>query len=64
MVTIVGRGKDKLPNGLGDSFDDLQMPDLVHTQAIRASSLLESDTGFNQWDPSSGMCVLLLIDHF
>jgi hypothetical protein len=48
MVTIEGRGKDHMPNGLGDTFDDLWMPDLVCSQAIRVRYLLESNLGFNQ----------------
>jgi hypothetical protein len=47
MVSIVGRGKDCSPNGLGDGFEDLWFEDLVHTQAIRASFLLESNTSYD-----------------
>jgi hypothetical protein len=47
MVSIVRRGKDCSPNGLGDSFEDLWFEDLVHAQAIRASFLLESNTGYD-----------------
>jgi hypothetical protein len=34
LVTINGRGKDCLPNGLGDDFSDLWFDDLVQVQAI------------------------------
>jgi hypothetical protein len=47
MVTIMGQGKDHSPNGLGDGFEDLWFEDLVQAQAIRASFLLESNTGYN-----------------
>jgi hypothetical protein len=57
MVTIKGRGKDLLLNGLGDAFKDLWMPNLVHAQVIRAMYLLESNVGFNQWDPSLGVLI-------
>ena len=47
FVTIAGRGKDHSPNRLGNSFEDFWIEDLVHVQAIRASFLLESNTGYN-----------------
>jgi hypothetical protein len=47
LVTISGRGKDCSPNGLGDSFEDLWFANLVHAQAIRASFLLGSNTGYD-----------------
>jgi hypothetical protein len=34
MVTIISRGKDPSPNGLGDGFENLWFKDLVHVQAI------------------------------
>jgi hypothetical protein len=46
-VSINGRGKDHSLNGLGDEFQDLWYDDLVQAQAIRASFLLESNTGFD-----------------
>jgi hypothetical protein len=64
LVTIEGRGKDRTPNGMGDTFDDLWMLDLLYAQVIRASYLLESNTSFNQWNPSLGVCVPPLIDPF
>ena len=42
------RGKDRSPNGLGDEFPDLWFDDLVQAQAIWASFLLESNTGFDR----------------
>ena len=48
LVTINGRGKDQSPNGLGDKFPDLWFDDLVQAQVIRASFLLESNTGFDR----------------
>jgi hypothetical protein len=50
-VTINGRGKDHLPNGLGDEFQDLWYNNLVQAQAIRASFMLESITGFDRLPP-------------
>lgn len=47
MVLIIGRGKDRSPNGLGDGFKDLWFNDLVQVQAARALFLLESNTGFD-----------------
>jgi hypothetical protein len=47
MVSIFGQGKGHSPNGLGDGFEDLWFKDLVHAQAIRASFLLESNTGYD-----------------
>jgi hypothetical protein len=47
LSVINGRGKDRSPNGLGDSFDDLWFNDLVQAQAIRALFLIESNTGFD-----------------
>jgi hypothetical protein len=46
-VSINGRGKDRSLNGLRDEFQDLWYDDLVQAQAIRASFLLESNTGFD-----------------
>jgi hypothetical protein len=48
LVTINGRGKDHLPNGLGDKFPDLWFDDLVQAQAIRALFLLESNASFDR----------------
>jgi hypothetical protein len=47
LVTITGQGKDCLPNGLGDGFEDLWFEDLVHAQAIQTLFLLESNAGFD-----------------
>jgi hypothetical protein len=47
LVTITSRGKDCMPNGLGDAFEDLWFKDLVHAQAIQASFLLESNAGYD-----------------
>jgi hypothetical protein len=47
LVTITRRGKDHMPNGLGDTFEDLWFDDLVHAQAIRASFLLVSNAGYD-----------------
>jgi hypothetical protein len=49
LVTINGRGKDRSPKGLSDNFGDLWYDDLVQAQAVRASYLLESNTGFDAY---------------